>query len=122
MLAHDRLIAGPDVGMGNEVDELVGAAATHDALRIEPVSLGDRVAQGRGRPIWIAVQLVDEGLVGCHRQGARAQRRLIGGKLDGCYAAGDAAFAWNVGVDLEDAGLRRWASLCHDSVSSLRSP
>ena len=120
VLGVDRLVARPDVGVRDQVHQLVGAAAAHDALRVEAVELGDRLAQrGRG-PVRIAVQLVGLGLVGRDRLGARAQRRLVRRQLDRLHAAGDAAFAGNVGLIVEDAGLRRGASLCHGLVSSSR--
>src|SRR5262249_59428459 len=92
VLAIDRLLAGPDIGMGDKVDELIRATATHDALGIKPVSLGNGMAQRTGGPIRIAVQLLSNGLIGGDRLGARAQRRLGGGKLDRPHAAAGGAF------------------------------
>ena len=114
MRAVDGLVAGADVGVRDEVDQLVGAASAHDPLGIEPVVLGDSVAQRRRAAIGIEREVVCLGLVGRDRLGRRPERRLVGGELDRLQAARHFAFARNVGADVQDAGLRLGRGVRHE--------
>ena len=50
VLRVDRLVAGRDIGLGEQGQELVGAGAADDAVGVEPVGGGDRLAQRRAEP------------------------------------------------------------------------
>ena len=49
----DRLIAGTQIGMGEELQDLVRARAADDVRRLETVARGDRLAQFMRRTVGI---------------------------------------------------------------------
>jgi hypothetical protein len=122
MGGEDALVARPEVGVRDEAQELVGARAANDAVRVEAVAAADGAAQRAGRAVGIARKLGGGGAVGGERARARAERRLVGGELDRLDAAGQAALARHVGLDVEDAGPRRRGARNHSGARPFSQP
>ncbi len=102
----DRLVAVGQIGVGDEIEQIVGAGAADDAVGIEPESAPDRLAQlGRGA-VRIVLEMLGERAIGGDRLRARAERRLVRGKLDHARDAGRRAPARHIGIDGEHAGAR----------------
>src|SRR6476620_4549051 len=56
MARVDRLVTWAEIRGGEQVEQLVGARAADDARRVEPVELGDCLAQRPGRAVRVARQ------------------------------------------------------------------
>ena len=78
MLGDHSLVAGAEIDVAEQAEQFVGTVAAEDVGGIEPVHVGDRLAQLRRLPIRIALELVGSGTDGRDRLGARAKRRFIG--------------------------------------------
>ncbi len=102
----DRLVAVGEIGARQQVEEVVGAGAAHDARGIEAEGAADRLAQFRRRAVGIVLEMAGDALIGLDRLRARPQRRLVGGQLVDPGDAGRAALAGNIGLDREHAGTR----------------
>jgi len=70
----DGLIAGAQIGMGDELQQFVRARAADDVLGIEPVACGDRLAQVVAAAVGIKVEVRGDGAEGRDGPGAGAQR------------------------------------------------
>ena len=99
----DRLVAVGEIGPRQQIEQIVGACATHDARRIEPKHTADRVAQLRRRAVRVILEVLADGVVGSDRLRARAERRLVGRQLENLVDARRAALAGYVGVDFKHA-------------------
>ena len=104
MLGVDRLIAWPEIGMGDELQQFVGTRTADDARRIEPVTLGDRLAQIIGRAVGIKGKRIGRRREGFERLGARAQGRLVRRQFEDARTLG-AALSWHIGRDVADPRL-----------------
>ena len=103
VLAVDRLIARAEIGLRQQVQQLVGARAAHDVAGIEPVKLGKRLAQGPRRAVGVAREERGGGEIGLDRARAWPERGLVGGELDHGVRARERARARHVGRDVENA-------------------
>jgi hypothetical protein len=102
----DRLVAVGQIGVGDQIEQIVGAGAADDAVGVEPESAPDRLAQlGRGA-VRVILEMLGERPIGGDRLRARAERRLVRGKLDHARHAGRGASARHIGIDGEHAGAR----------------
>jgi len=77
MLAVDRLVARAQIGVGEELQELVGAGAADDVLWLQAIAAGDRLAESRGAAIGIALEFGGRRPIGGDGGGAGAKRRFI---------------------------------------------
>ena len=106
--------------MGDELQQFVRTRAADDARRIEPVALGDRLAQIIGRAIGIKGKRFGRRREGLDRLGARPQRRLVGRQFEDARTLG-AALSRHIGRDVADPRLRSgpgaWSGRCHDLTS-----
>ena len=82
MLRIDRLIAGPEIGMGEKLQELVGARTADDVRGIEPVARGDRLAQVAGRAIGIEGKSLAAAAKASIALGLGAKWRLVRRQLE----------------------------------------
>ena len=73
----DGLVAIVQIGVSNEVQELIGAGAADNAIRIEPKGTADRFTQRGGIAIGVVLQVLADGVIGGDRLGARPERRFI---------------------------------------------
>ncbi len=105
VLAHDDVVAGLQERLVQQGEDLVGAAAEHQPVRLQPEALGHRGAQPVRTPVRIEVHPVggaDEGLMGL---GAGAQDVFVRRQLDRVLEALGLGLAGLVGRDAQDAGL-----------------
>ena len=102
----DRLVAVGEIRARQQVQQIVGARAAHDAIRIEAERAPDRFAQLAGRAIRIILKVRADGLVGRDRLRARPERRLVRRQLEHLRDARRAALARHIGLDIEHAGSR----------------
>jgi hypothetical protein len=102
----DRLVAGTDERMGEQIEKLIRAGPAHDPRGIEPERAPDRLAQLGGRTVGIFVQPHRLGLVGFDRLRARSQRCFVRGQLEHLGDAGRRAPAGHIGIDRKHAGAR----------------
>ena len=86
--------------------QLVRAGAADDALRVDPVTAAERLAQVDRAAVGIAVQLGSGVAVGGDGARARPERALVGGEADHARDAGDLGFAADIRRNVEDARLR----------------
>ena len=82
----DALVARADEGMGQQRQDVVRSAAAHDPRRIEPVAVRDGGAQPRGRAVRVEIEAARRGPKGLDGLGGGAERRLVGGQLEGLDA------------------------------------
>ncbi len=102
----NRLVAVAQIGVGNQVQKVVGARAADDAAGIEPERAPDCLAQ-RGRvAVGIILQVLTDGVIGGDRLRARSERGFVGRQLEHAGDAGRLALARHVGIDREHAGAR----------------
>ena len=73
----DRLVAVAEIGIGDEVEQIVGAGAADDLPGVEPEGAADGFAQCARGPVGILRQMRADRSVGGDRPGARAERRLV---------------------------------------------
>src|SRR5262249_589536 len=118
----DRLVTVAQIGVGDEVEQVIGAGSAHDAVGIEPEGVSDGLAEGRRRAVRIVLQMVGDGAIGGDRLWTRAQRGLVRGQLEYARDAGGGASARHVRVDSEHAGSRLWAVGIHRMLSHEWSP
>ena len=91
VLGEDRLVAGRKVGLGEQAEELVGAVGADDIGSVQPMRLGDRLAQPRRRAVRIEFELAGDLAHRLDRLRRRAERVLVRGQLvDLGHAAGAA--------------------------------
>ncbi len=102
----DRLVAVLQVRARKEIEQIVGAGAAHQPIRIEAERSPDRLAQfGRGA-IRVILQMPADRVVGFDRMRTCAERRLVRRELEDFRDAGRVALARHVGLDVEHAGTR----------------
>ena len=74
----DRLIAIAQIGVGNEVQQIVRARAANNALGIKPEGAADCLTQRDRGAVGIVLQMRAGCTVGSDRLGTGAERSLIG--------------------------------------------
>src|SRR5262249_59182999 len=95
----NRRVAVVEIGVGDEVQEVVGARAADDAARIEPERAPDRLAQ-RGRvAVGVVLQVFTDRVIGGDRLWARSERRLVRRQLEHAGDARGLALAPRVRID-----------------------
>ena len=107
---RDRLIATAEIGVRQQIEDLVGAGAADDAVGIEPEGAADRLAQQPRCAFRIVLQMRRGLLIG--RNGLRRgpERRLVGRQLEHLAARlRHRALAGRVGRNIENAGVRHGA-------------
>ena len=104
ILTVDRLVSGPKISMGNELQQLVRPGTADDVLCLEAEAAGDGAAQQRCRTIGIEFKHMGRRLVGLDGLLARTDGRLVGGELVDLWTLGS-ALSGHVGRDVEDAWL-----------------
>jgi len=93
--------------MGQQIEELVGACATDDAIGIKPEGAPDRFAQDTRGAFRIVLQIRGRVDVGLDRLRRRAERRFIGRQFEHLAARLRLrALARRVGRNIENAGVR----------------
>ncbi len=105
VLALHDVVARLEEGLVDQVQHLVGAAAQHQPLRLDPAARRDGRAQRPAAAVGIEVELAGGGQVGLARLRAAAQDVLVAGQLDRVGDALGGRLARLVGRDVEDAGL-----------------
>src|SRR5262249_33315786 len=99
-------VAVAEIGVGNEVQEVVGARAADDAAGIEAERAPDRLAQ-RGRvAVGVVLQVFTDRVIGGDSPRARSERRFVRRQLEHAGDAGCLALARHVGIDREYARTR----------------
>ena len=99
-----------EIGVGEQIEDLVRAGAADDAVGIEPEGAADRLAQHARGAFRIVLEMVDRVLVGLLRLGRGPERRLVGRELEHLAARlRHRALAGRVGRNVEDAGIRHGA-------------
>jgi hypothetical protein len=73
----DRLVAVGQIGARDQVQEVVGARAAHDARGIEAEGTADGFAQRRRGAVGVIAQAACHRAIGLDRDRARAERRLV---------------------------------------------
>ncbi len=102
----DRLVTVAEIGVGDQVQQIVRAGAADDAAGIEPEGAPDRFAQRGGGAVGIVLEMLGNRAIGgdCFRAGA--ERRLVRRQLEHAGNAGCRALARDIGIDREHAGTR----------------
>src|SRR6266513_718088 len=113
MGAIQHLIAGAQVGVTDQSQHFVGAVTADDARRIEPVNLGDRLAQRRSTSIRIKMQPRRGRAIRLKCSRARSDGRFVGGELMGSRRR--LRPRANIGGDIEYA--RFWRRTTHGALS-----
>ena len=109
----DRFVAVGEIGAGQQVQQVVGAGAADDAVRIEPERPPDRFAQFARRAVRIIFKMRADGLISRDGARARSEWRLVRRQLVYLGDAGRAALAGHVGLDVEHAGAGLGARHSH---------
>src|SRR5690606_16690616 len=78
VLRIDALVARPKIGLREQAQKLVRTVRTQDVGRVEPVDLGNRLAQAGGGTIRVKLQMAARRLDRLQRRRRGAERRLIG--------------------------------------------
>ena len=107
VLAVDRLVAGTEVSLGDQLEDLVGPRPAHDPVRVEPIRLAERIAQRRRRSVRIERQRIRGRAVGLDRRGARPERRLVRRQLVELASAGRGGASGNIRGNAQHAWARR---------------
>src|SRR5207237_8081087 len=82
VLGVERLVAIGEMGGREEVEQIVGARAADDAVRIEPEGASDRFAQRSCRAVRIVLKAIARRAIGGDRPRARPERRLVRRQLE----------------------------------------
>ena len=106
VLGVDRLVAGADIGVGDQVQDLVRAGAADDPVRVQAIGAADRGAKRRRRAVGVEGERAGGGTIGLDRRRARSERRLVRRELVEPGAARRGGAAGHIGGDIEDAGTR----------------
>ncbi|RXT27701.1 hypothetical protein B5U98_02605 [Bosea sp. Tri-39] len=106
VLSEHALVAIAEIDLGDQLQQFVRAGAADDAVGVEAVAAGDRLAQLRRRAVGIEFKLAGKVAIGRDRLGARAERGLVGGELVQLDAGRSRGLAGDIGLDVEDAGTR----------------
>ena len=69
----DRFIAVAEIGVGDEIQEIVRAGAADDSLGVKPEGAADRFAQRGRRTVGIVLQVLADRAIGGDRMRARAR-------------------------------------------------
>ena len=108
MLAEQHLVAGPQIGVRQHRQQLVGAVAADDAGRVEAIGLADGLAQDLGAAFGIKSRSCD-GLGEAPRPpwGWGPAALSLEESLNTCSTPAHAGAAADIGRDFENAGLGR---------------
>ncbi len=106
MLRVNSLVAVGEVGARKQVEQIVGAGAADNAVRIEPERGADCFAQGCRRAVRIILKVLAGRAVGRDCIRARPQRCFVGGELEHLGDARRGALARNVRGNVEHSGSR----------------
>ena len=120
ILTVNSLVTGPQIGVGQKLQQFVGAGAAHDSIRLQPIAPGDGLAQRRGRTVGIKLELAGRGLIGGDGSGTGAQGRFIGRQFMDLCSLG-AALSRNIGLDAENAGAGLRAEIAGDMTHETAS-
>ncbi len=102
VLGEDRFVAGAEIGLGEQVQQFVGARAADDPVGVEPVGGRDCLAQRRRGAVRIACEFPGARLERLNGFGTRPEWGFIGRQDDrigitlGLVAAGD------IGLDIHN--------------------
>jgi hypothetical protein len=110
VLGEDRLVAGLEIGMGEQAEQFVGTVGTDDVGRVQPVRLGDRLAERQRSAVGIEFQPIEFRPRRLDRRRRRAERALVGGQFPG-LASCIAVAARHIGSDFHHAGAGSRATL-----------
>ena len=102
----DRLVAGSDKCVGEEVEQFIGTRAAHDQRGIERISASDHRSQRGTRAVGIDCEMRGRFVIGTHRIRARPERRLIRRELKDSCPLGCGVAAGHIRLDLEHARTR----------------
>ena len=112
VFGEDRLVAGRQIGLRQQAEDLVGAVGADDVLCVEAMHLGDRFAQPPGGAVGIDVELSGNLPRGFDRLRRGPKRILVRRQLVDLGDAGRRrALARHIGVDVHDARARGWTCL-----------
>ena len=106
MLGLQHLVAGIGIQPDQMAQQLFGATADDDAVRVQIVRRADGRAQVHRGRIGIALQIPQAGPDRLDRLGAGTQRAFVGCQLDDLGVARDFGIAGLVGRDVEHARAR----------------
>ncbi len=95
----DRLVAVGEIGASEQVEQVVGAGAAHDAVGIEPEGAADGLTQRGGGALRVILQMIGDRMIGRDRLRTGAERRFVGGEFIDLRRAPRFALAGHVGVD-----------------------
>ena len=118
----DRLVAVDEIGMRQQVQQIVGTGAADDAVGIEPERPPDRLAQFARRAVGVVLEMIGARLIGRDRARARPERRLVRRQLEHFGHARRAALAGHIGLDIEHAGPGLGTHRSHYLHSFVRVP
>ena len=103
----DRLVAAAQIGVRQQIENLVGPGTADDAIGIEPEGAADRLPQHARSALRIVLQMRGRLLVGLDCLRRRAERRLVGRQLEHLAAwLRHRALAGRVRRNIENAGIR----------------
>ncbi|MNY09624.1 hypothetical protein D3C86_1425440 [compost metagenome] len=105
VLAGDDVVAGLQIGLVQQGEDLVRAVAEDQTLALQTVMGGHGVTQLARAAVGIDVDVLQRGGIGLTRLLAGAQGVLVRGQLHRLGEARDGALAAHIGGDVEDAGL-----------------
>ena len=102
----DRLLARPEKGLRQEMQQFVRPRPADDARRVEAERAADRLAQFGGGPVRIILKMMADSIIGRDRMRAWSERRLVGGEFEHFGSVRRGALARHIGLDREHAGTR----------------
>jgi len=104
---EDRLVAGRQIGLGKQADELVRAVRADDVGSVQPMRVGDGLPEPRGGAVGIEFEPRSRLARRLDRPWRGAERILVRRQLVHLGdTVGRRAPAGNVSLDLHDAGTR----------------
>jgi hypothetical protein len=105
VLALDDVVAGLQIDLAQQGEDLVAAVAEGQALGLQLEALGHGGAQDIGLAVGIDVQAIDGVAIGLLGLVAAAQDVLVARQLHRMGDALDLRLAADIGVDVHDPGL-----------------
>ena len=103
----DRLVAAAQIGVRQQIENLVRSGTADDPFGIESEGAADRLPQHARSALRIVLQMRGRLLVGFDRLRRRAKRRLVGRQLEDLAAwLRQGSLAGRVRRNIENAGVR----------------
>src|SRR3984893_5765115 len=102
----DGFVAVPEIGVSDQIQEIIRSGPAHNAVGIKPEGATYGFSQRRGRPVGIILQAIRHFTVRCYGVRTRPQRCLVGRKLEHLGNTWGRALPRHIGIDRAHAWRR----------------